>query len=72
MEAITKNNSPKYDWGPKRNENCYGMYAHLNSFESKNDIRLNEIRASSITGYVNENFQCDNIPMTSAVSEEKF
>ncbi len=61
LEAITENNSPRYDWGPKKRINHYGLYAHLNTLESKNDVGLNGIRPNSKTGLINENFQNDNI-----------
>ncbi|CAF3030397.1 unnamed protein product [Rotaria sp. Silwood2] len=31
IEAFTQNNSPRYDWGPKKIVNHYGLYAHLKS-----------------------------------------
>ncbi|CAF1682399.1 unnamed protein product, partial [Adineta ricciae] len=29
LAAITENNSPRFDWGPKKRINQYGLYAHL-------------------------------------------
>lgn len=29
LKAITENNRPRYDWGPKRAANHQGPYAHL-------------------------------------------
>lgn len=28
LEAITRNNSPRNDWGPKKKANQFGIYAH--------------------------------------------
>ncbi|CAF1607791.1 unnamed protein product, partial [Didymodactylos carnosus] len=30
LEAFTRNNAPAHDWGPKKNANRIGNYAHLN------------------------------------------
>jgi hypothetical protein len=40
LKAITENNSPRYDWGPKKRINHYGLYAHLNSLQTKTDAVL--------------------------------
>jgi hypothetical protein len=40
LEAITKNNSPRDDWGPKKRINHYGLYAHLNTLYTKTDTVL--------------------------------
>jgi hypothetical protein len=60
LKAITENNSPRYDWGPKKKINHYGLYAHLNKLQSKTDIALNGIHAKSTTGFINQDFQNDN------------
>ena len=70
LEAITENNSPRYDWGPKKRINHYGLYAHLNALESNNDIALNGIRTKSVTGIVNRNFQTDNKDEFDVYSEQ--
>ena len=61
LQAITENNSPRYDWGPKKRINHYGLYAHLNTLQSNQDIALDGIRTKSATGVFNQNFQNDNI-----------
>jgi hypothetical protein len=60
LKATIENNSPRDDWGPKKRINHYGLYAHLNTLESKTDIPLNGIHATSTTGFINRNFQNDN------------
>ncbi|CAF4518695.1 unnamed protein product, partial [Rotaria sp. Silwood2] len=46
IEAFTQNNSPRYDWGPKKIVNHYGLYAHLKSVESNKNIILKELTRS--------------------------
>lgn len=29
LQAISENNSPRSDWGPKKRANHYGLYSHL-------------------------------------------
>ena len=53
LQAITENNSPRYDWGPKKKVNHYGLYAHLNQLESKADHVLNQIRGTTTKQGVN-------------------
>jgi len=60
LKAITENNSPRYDWGPKKKINHYGLYAHLNTLESKTDVALNGIYAKSTTEFINQDFQNNN------------
>jgi hypothetical protein len=74
LEAITENNSPRYDWGPKKRINHYGLYAHLNALQSNNDIMLNGIRQTTGTEFDNGNFLKDNVSnkSTTEIIDERF
>jgi hypothetical protein len=61
IEAFTQNNSPRYDWGPKKKINHYGLYAHLNAFESNDEMGLNGLPTSGTNTFLNESFQEDNV-----------
>ena len=52
---------PRYDWGPKKKANHYGLYAHLSAFALNNNMQLNGIKQSS-TGFVNEAFTNGAVP----------
>ncbi|CAF3820160.1 unnamed protein product [Adineta steineri] len=56
IEAITRNNSPRYDWGPKKKINHYGLYSHLNTTSSHN-----ENRQSQTNMFYNESYERDNL-----------
>ena len=64
LEAITQNNSPRYDWGPKKRVNQFGLYAHLQTVDVNHDIALDGIHTKATTGVVNENYQNDTISNT--------
>jgi hypothetical protein len=71
LEAITRNNSPRPYWGPKKKVNHYGRYAHLNALDGHNGIPLNSLYPSMkepTTGVINENYQDDNISGRSSAS----
>ena len=51
---------PRYDWGPKKKANHYGLYAHLSASASNNNMQLNDIKPSS-TGFVNGGFKNDTV-----------
>ncbi len=53
LKAISGNNCSRYDWGPKKRINRYGLYSKL---ESKND---NGIYSTSKIGFVNQNLDYD-------------
>ncbi|CAF1020255.1 unnamed protein product [Rotaria sordida] len=75
IEAFTQNNLPRYDWGPKKSINHYGLYAHLKSIESNEYMFLHDaLSKSGINGYFNGSFQKDYIHdrSTSEMSEERF
>ncbi len=55
IEAFTQNNSPRYDWGPKKRINHYGLYAHLNTPERNDKIILNGRNTN-----LNQGFEEDN------------
>ncbi len=57
LEAFTENNSPRYDWGPKKRINHYGLYAHLNTSQSNEQI---SVKPGTNT-FINQTFQGDNI-----------
>lgn len=38
IQAFTENNSPRFDWGPKKKINQYGLYSHLNRVETKTEL----------------------------------
>ncbi|CAF3552794.1 unnamed protein product [Rotaria sp. Silwood1] len=67
MEAFTQNNSPRYDWGPKKSANHYGLYAHLKSIRSNESMVLDALTKSRTNGYLNESFQEDYITDKSAL-----
>jgi hypothetical protein len=60
LEAFTQNNSPRYDWGPKKRINHYGLYAHLNTSESYGEMALDALRTSETNGHFNKTFEGDN------------
>jgi hypothetical protein len=60
IKAITQNNSPRYDWGPKKRINHYGLYAHLSRLNSDGEIALNRLGRSGANAFINQNFQGDN------------
>ncbi len=60
IEAVTRNNSPRYDWGPKKRINHYGLYAHLSTLDRNDEIALNGLDRSGTNAFINENFQGDN------------
>ena len=74
LQAITHNNLPKQEWGPKKKANWTGLYSHLHASKSKNNIALNGTNALSTIAIVNENFQFDDISSTtgSCINETKF
>jgi hypothetical protein len=61
LEAITQNNSPRYDWGPKKHVNQYGIYAHLQNKQSKEEMVMNEIRSRVGTGHANGSFHSEKV-----------
>jgi len=38
LEAFTRNNSPSIEWGPRRECDQIGAYAHLRALPDYNDI----------------------------------
>jgi hypothetical protein len=62
LEAFTENNLPRYDWGPKKRINHFGLYAHLNTTESNEKMTLNGLRKPGTNSYFNKSFQDDHIP----------
>ncbi|CAF1391258.1 unnamed protein product [Adineta steineri] len=59
LEALTQNNSPRDDWGPKKRVNQYGLYAHLRKIEINNTN--NEIRLPSTIEFPNRSFHPSEI-----------
>ena len=65
LQAITENNSPRYDWGPKKSANHYGLYSHLRKkpFQNKNNnndvsmVQHNDQIHSN--GFINDEYQKD-------------
>ena len=51
LQSISENNSPRYDWGPKKRVNQYGLYSHLSRTETNVDLASNT--------FSNENFEED-------------
>jgi hypothetical protein len=69
LESFTQNNSPRYDWGPKKRINHYGLYSHLNTSETNDEVALNALRTSGGNGFLNQSFHEDNISNKSGVIE---
>jgi len=46
LEAFTRNNLPRDDWGPMKSINHYGLYKRLNEVESVDDIDYDLTRKS--------------------------
>jgi hypothetical protein len=61
LGALEQNNFPRYDWGPKKRVNRFGLYTHLNTLESNEDIALRRLNMGKTNGVVNEIFEGDHI-----------
>lgn len=61
LQAITENNSPRYDWGPKKSANHYGLYLHLRKKPvEKNNISIkDENEPIHSNGFVNDQYERD-------------
>jgi hypothetical protein len=57
LEAFARTNLPRYDWGPMKSVNHYGLYRHLNDIESVNEIDFDLTRASVVARLDSRNFE---------------
>ena len=58
LQAVTENNSPRFDWGPKKAANQYGRYAHLRVAKAPVVTEM-ENGTLATNGFVNEQFRDD-------------
>ena len=59
LQSITENNSPRFDWGPKKKANHYGLYSHLKQGNGMNPITV-EYGSPSSNGLINEQYRNDD------------
>ena len=60
LQAITENNSPRYDWGPKKKQNQFGLYEHLQRNQSNDELVTKSTRSFEKNTYFNETILLDD------------
>ena len=61
LVAATRNNSHRFDWGPKKEENYGKAYCHLKKLLAADDVVHNGSGGSPANTYHNYSFQPDSV-----------
>lgn len=66
LGAISENNSPRFDWGPKKKANHYGRYAHLNDLLGDGNVTVNGMKNAAYEDVFDES------PDSTVLNQTKF